>query len=200
MYDRLAPYYDLLHVALAADKPFILDLALHLKGPILELGCGSGRLLLPLARAGLAVTGVDNSAAMLAKAQEHLETEPWQVQQRIDLVQADAKNLRLPHKDSSFALILLPYNTLFHFQSDEIRQLLGNTVRYLSPEGKLFIDITNPFIIDKMSTDREPSMENIYHDSDLGKTVRQFSQSRLYAAEQRLRTTWIFEIDLGPGR
>ncbi len=198
MYDRLALYYDLLHSTLSVDKTFILDLALRAEGPVLEIGCGTGRLLLPLARAGFTVTGVDNSPAMLEKAQEQIAMEPSQVQKRIDLVEADAKELHLHNKDSSFALMLLPYNTLFHFQQVEIRQLLRHTVRYLSPEGKLFIDIKNPFIVDQMTNDREPSLENIYHDPDMGKTVRQFSQSTLYAAEQRLHTKWTFEIEFDP--
>ena len=52
MYDRLSRYYDLSHTALTDDIPFMLGLAAETGGPILELGCGSGRLLLPLAREG----------------------------------------------------------------------------------------------------------------------------------------------------
>jgi SAM-dependent methyltransferase len=155
--------------------------------------------LLPLARAGVTVTGVDNSPAMLAKAREHLAMEPRQVQQRIDLLQADAKTLHLPNKDDAFSLILLPYNTLFHFPEDEIRQLLRQITRYLSPEGKLFIDLNNPFIIDQLPDDHEPSLENVFHDPDQGKTVRQYSQSKLYAAHQRLHITWTFEIEPNTG-
>ena len=61
MYDQIAHYYDLTHADLTDDIDFILSLAQAVNGPILELGCGSGRLLLPLARAGFTVTGVDNS-------------------------------------------------------------------------------------------------------------------------------------------
>ena len=65
-YDKLAPYYDRFHEALTADVEFVLSLAQQQDGPVLEMGCGTGRLLLPLARAGFEVTGIDTSAAMLA--------------------------------------------------------------------------------------------------------------------------------------
>ena len=58
MYDQIAHYYDLTHADLTEDIDFILDLARQSNGPILELGCGSGRLLLPLARAGFMTVGV----------------------------------------------------------------------------------------------------------------------------------------------
>ncbi len=66
MYDQIARFYDLTHAELTADLPFVLQLASEAGGPILELGCGSGRLLLPLARAGHSVIGLDLSGAMLA--------------------------------------------------------------------------------------------------------------------------------------
>jgi SAM-dependent methyltransferase len=72
MYEQTAKYYDLVHAELKDDIPLVLTLAGQGKGPILELGCGTGRLLLPLARAGYEVIGLDNSPAMLAKAKARL--------------------------------------------------------------------------------------------------------------------------------
>ncbi|MEZ4518635.1 MAG: class I SAM-dependent methyltransferase [Chloroflexota bacterium] len=82
MYDRLSRYYDLSHAALVDDIPFRLDLAQKADGPVLELGCGSGRLLLPLARAGYEITGVDNSPAMLAMAERQLRMSPLMYRRR----------------------------------------------------------------------------------------------------------------------
>ena len=75
-YDAIARYYDLSHQSLVEDIPFLLRVAAETGGPALELGCGSGRLLVPLARAGYAVTGVDNSPEMLARAELRLAGEP----------------------------------------------------------------------------------------------------------------------------
>jgi SAM-dependent methyltransferase len=200
MYDSLARYYDIVHSSLNADREYVLGLARGAGGPILELGCGTGRLLLPLARAGHAVTGIDNTPAMLARARARLDQEPSNVQQRVVLIEADMKSLSLPQVDGHFSLILLPYNTLLHFQTDEIRQLLRNASRYMHYEGRLFIDVINPFLVDGTSYDPEPTLENIYFDQDTGETIRLVSQSRLTSSEQRLQTLWIFEIEIGSER
>ena len=194
MYDSLARYYDIVHSSLTDDQAYILKLAKETGGPVLELGCGTGRILVPLARAGHTVVGVDNSQAMLARASDHLAREPAVVQKRVDLVDADMKILLLTGKDRHFSLVLLPYNTLLHFRSEEIQQLLRHVSSYLHHEGRLFIDVTNPFIIDQLSDDPQPVLENIYFDQETSEMVRQLSQSRLDTKEQRLHTTWIFEV------
>jgi SAM-dependent methyltransferase len=200
MYDSLARYYDIVHSSLTADREYVLGLARGAGGPILELGCGTGRLLLPLARAGHVVTGIDNTPAMLARTRTRLDEEPSDVQQRVTLVEEDMKKLSLPHADRCFSLILLPYNTLLHFQTNEIRQLLRNASRYLHQEGQLFIDIINPFLVEGASYDPKPTLENIYFDQETGETIRQMSQSWLFSSEQRLHTSWIFEIEIGSER
>ena len=200
MYDSLARFYDLVHSGLTDDLEYVLRLAEASGGPILELGCGTGRLMLQLARAGHVVTGVDNSPAMLVKARTRLAQEAPAVQQRITLVEADVKKLSLPHENRSFSLILLPYNTLFHFRTDEIRLLLRNVSRYLDYEGGLFIDVTNPFVIDGAAYDPEPTMENVYFDQETGETIRQMSHSWLDSSEQCLHTAWIFEVEPGTDR
>ena len=55
------------------DADFFLELAREAGGPSLELGCGNGRLLIPLAHGGVAVTGLDRSGAMLAEARRALQ-------------------------------------------------------------------------------------------------------------------------------
>jgi len=197
MYDSLARYYDIVHSSLKVDLEHILQLAGKIGGPILELGCGTGRLMVPLARAGFAVTGVDNAPAMLAGARKRLDRESPDVRQRITLVRADVKRFSLPHAEGEIRLALVPYNTLHHFRADEIRQLLRASARYLHQEGRLFIDVTNPFVIEATPYAPEPSLENIYADQETGETIRQMSQSRLDAAEQCLHTTWTFDVAAG---
>ena len=72
-YDELAEYYDLIHTHVKEDIPFYLSLAQETGGPILELGCGSGRTLLPLVKAGYEVVGLDNSRPMLQRAELRLQ-------------------------------------------------------------------------------------------------------------------------------
>src|SRR5689334_13447124 len=72
-YDRFAPFYDLEFAEFDDDLRLYFAFAEHSGGPILELGCGTGRLVVPLAEAGYDVTGVDLSPAMLALATETVE-------------------------------------------------------------------------------------------------------------------------------
>ncbi len=195
MYDLFARYYDLLHSSLIRDRDFILELAARTEGHILELGCGTGRLLIPLARAGHPVTGVDNSPQMLFRADERLKSEPFLVQQRVELVAADMTTLPLANK--TYSLVLLPYNTLFHFPHQEASQLLRRAQDHSQPKGQLFIDVSNPFLIAQYEDDAEPSFEKEFEDQESGAAVSQWSQSKLDISAQCLHTTWIFKIRTG---
>jgi SAM-dependent methyltransferase len=81
--------YDSENTAFEPDGPFYLDLARQAGGPVLELGCGPGRLTIPLAREGLDITGLDVTAGMLARAQAQAGALP------IRWVEADARAFRL---------------------------------------------------------------------------------------------------------
>lgn len=197
MYKLLSRYYDIIHASLTADREFILGLAQGTGGPLLELGCGTGRLLLPLARAGFLVTGVDNSPEMLAIARTHLSQEDQDVQQRVTLVEADITKSAVPLAEKRFLLILVPYNTLLHFQSVEIRKLLQSTAKHLDRGGRLFIDVINPFLVDDLANDPGPALEYEYIDPQTGELIRQMSQSWLDTSEQCLHTRWTFEAGTG---
>src|SRR5438105_5152365 len=95
-YDRIAPFYDIEHAHFQEDVDLYLNFAELRGGPLLELACGSGRLLLPLAQAGYEVTGVDTSARMLDLARQRLEAEG--VISRCELVQQDMCALSLGKK------------------------------------------------------------------------------------------------------
>ncbi len=89
-YDLIAPFYDIEHAQFDEDVDLYLNFAeargVH-GGPLLELACGSGRLLVPLARAGYSVTGVDASGRMLELARRALEAEG--LTSRCRLIQQD---------------------------------------------------------------------------------------------------------------
>ena len=200
MYDVFARYYDLIHKSLTVDLDLIKMLVASRGGPILELGCGTGRLLLPLARAGYFVTGVDNAPAMLAQARQRLEQESREVQERVALVEADIRHLPSLDEDSRYALVLVSYNTLLHFQAKAIRQVFSGVRRYIRNDGHLYLDINSPYAIEATIYDIEPTLENSFVDPDSGETVRQLSRSWLELSEQRLHTTWTFETVAGSGQ
>ena len=98
---QLAPLYDVFEFD--ADVPLYVDLA-RAQGPnVLEVACGSGRLVLPLARAGFSVVGIDASPHMLEIARAKLDGEP-EAARRVQLVEADMRQFQL---DARFDLAIV---------------------------------------------------------------------------------------------
>ena len=135
-YDHVVPY------ATRGDVEFFVDEALAANGPVLEVGCGTGRVLIPTARAGVTITGLDVSAAMLARCTEKIAAEPEKVQQRIDLVEADMRDFEL---GKTFALATLPFRPFQHLLTIEDQVACLTTIhRHLEREGRLILDLFNP--------------------------------------------------------
>ena len=192
MYDQIAHYYDLTHADLTDDIDFILSLAQAVNGPILELGCGSGRLLLPLARAGFTVTGVDNSAAMLARARAALQKESPDVQNRVMLLHADMSQMKLG--DGRFALAIIPYNTFMHLDSAQKTAALKRVKQNLGENGRLFIDLINPFAIADTLDDQDLILENSFTDPQTGQIIQQLASNLLNEDIQCLQITWVYDV------
>src|SRR6185503_14924092 len=91
LYDQVVPYRE------RADVAFFVEAAREAGSPVLEVGCGTGRVLIPTARAGLEVVGLDLSPNMLGVCRQKLKDEPEAVQSRVQLVQADMRNFELGH-------------------------------------------------------------------------------------------------------
>lgn len=185
MYEQIARYYDLLHADLTEDIGFLLTLASRADGAILELGCGSGRVLLPLSRAGHQIVGLDNSPAMLVLAQAKLENTP------ASLIEADmtAFALELP----PFSLTLIPYNTFMHLPPDEARKMLGCVREHLTPAGQLFIDLANPFVVEQTPNDSFLTLEGQLTDPVSGELVMVLASNWLERENQELKITWLYD-------
>jgi SAM-dependent methyltransferase len=140
LYDSfIADYYDnFLGVVDRQDAQFYLAEARASGGPVLELGCGTGRILLELARAGLRVTGLDLSARMLAKCRAKLDAEPPDVRARAELVHDDMTAFNLAEQ---FRTVIIPFRPFQHLLEVE-QQLacLRAVARHLAPGGKLILD------------------------------------------------------------
>lgn len=198
MYDQIARFYDLTHASLTADLPHVLQLASATDGPILELGCGSGRLLLPLARAGHRVTGLDLSAVMLDRARAAVAREATAVQQRITLHQADMTRFALPGAPT-FGLAVIPYNTLLHLDTAQVLATLRQVRGSLGENGRLFIDLANPVDIASTPEDALLSLENVLTDPETGELIVHLASNRLDTAEQTLHITWIYDVSAPNG-
>jgi SAM-dependent methyltransferase len=192
MYAQIAPYYDLIHSRLIEDISLVLALAREAGDPILELGCGTGRLLLPLAEAGHTVTGVDNAREMLARARARLAQADPAVRARVILLEASMTDFVV--ENGRFALAIIAYNTLLHLEPVEAQRAFGCIGRHLQPDGRLFIDIANPFMLEAAPHDGLLGLEQIVDMPEISATAMQFSSSRLDQAAQRIDITWLYDV------
>ncbi len=139
-----AKYYDGAYATMRdlADAPFYLDLARECGGPVLEIGCGTGRVLLPIARAGIEIHGVDNSGPMRAILKDALEREPSEVRGRVTLHSGDMREFRLNRK---FPLVTIPFRPMQHMHTvaDQI-SALTTAAAHVADGGILAFDVFYP--------------------------------------------------------
>jgi SAM-dependent methyltransferase len=135
-------YYDHAFRAHRRDIAHYVELALRARGPVLELGAGTGRITLPLLRAGVSVTAVDRSPAMLARARERADRLTSTERGRLELVEGDLCELRLRRK---FALVLATFNLLMHmYTRRDVERALRRIHAHLTPRGRFACDVLMP--------------------------------------------------------
>ncbi|MCZ7687178.1 MAG: class I SAM-dependent methyltransferase [Sandaracinaceae bacterium] len=115
-YYRDARWYDHTNLRYRVDVEHYVRLARRAKGPVLELGVGTGRVALAIARAGVELCGVDRAPEMLARAAERLASAPRAVRQRVELREGDMRELRLGRR---FPLVIAPFNAFQHLYDDQ---------------------------------------------------------------------------------
>ena len=122
------------------DIDFYISQGLSAGSKVLELACGTGRVGIPLAKAGFDVTGVDISKDMLAVYKEKLDKEPRRIKKRIKLVNGDITNLELNEK---FDLIIFPATTICLFNDEGIVKIFNMVKKHLCEDGKFVFDIAD---------------------------------------------------------
>ena len=136
LYDWVVPYRE------RPDVLFFVDAATDAGSPVLEVGCGTGRVLIPSARAGIDVVGLDASPQMLAVCRERLRREDVAVRSRVELVQADMRAFELGRQ---FTLATLPFRPFQHLVTvEEQLSCLVSIRRHLIEGGRLILDLFNP--------------------------------------------------------
>jgi SAM-dependent methyltransferase len=136
-----ADLFDATTAAVSArDVPFYAALAADAGGPVLELACGTGRVLAPCAEAAGGGAGVDASPAMLALARDRLRAAG--LEGRVSLHQADMREVRL---DRRFPLVTVPFRSLFLLADDRDWLATLATVRaHLAPGGRFAANVFVP--------------------------------------------------------
>jgi SAM-dependent methyltransferase len=143
-YRVIAKYYDGAYAAKPdlVDLPFYLDLAEHARGPVLEIACGTGRVLIPIARKGIEICGVDNSLPMLNILRQNLARESSWVQKRVTLEEGDMRSFRL---DRTYPLVTIPFRPMQHmFRAEDQIAALKTAAAHLTEDGTLAFDVFYP--------------------------------------------------------
>jgi ubiquinone/menaquinone biosynthesis C-methylase UbiE len=139
-WDDYAAYYDWENAQTVGrrDIAFWQRMAAPVEGPVLELGCGTGRVALPLARHGSIVVGIDRSASMLARGR--MKVRRARVGSRVKLIRGDIRHLPFP--DKSFELVMAPYGILQSLLDEKLlAATLQDVRRVLTRDGTFGIEL-----------------------------------------------------------
>jgi len=173
LYDRIARIYDPWSRSVTEDVDFYVEEALASGGPVVELAVGTGRIAVPIATAGVRVIGVDTSPEMLRVAAEHASAAG--VEELVDLRLGD---LREPPVAERVPLVICPFRSLLHMETEEekLRALVAAR-ELLAPGGRFVFDVFAPSAEDIVETDglwleREPGIEELAVWDEGSRTLR----------------------------
>ena len=185
-----AEVYDYQTQGRGNDVPFWLSLAEEAEDETLEIACGTGRVLLPLARAGVRVTGLDVSKAMLEVARGKLHREPAEVAERVNLIHGDMTEFELGRQ---FGLVIIPFSAfqVLLTRADQ-RACLERCRGHVRPDRLLAIDVFNPHL--SRLTSSAPVLEGPREFMGPGgERVRWSGETEYDLASQTLRSRWRYE-------
>jgi SAM-dependent methyltransferase len=187
--DDFPRLYDLDTDDLVDDLGFYVALARRTGGPVLEVGCGTGRVLVPLAVAGFDVTGIDLDAGMLERARGRIARA--EVGERARVVEADARSFSLHER---FGLAVIALNSFLHFVSDDDQLGVLRAIRqHLKRGGLLVLDLPNPEPALLGEAGGQVVLEWTRTDPETGREVSKFRSQRVDTANQLVELTLLFD-------
>ncbi len=184
--------YHAHHSLYTEDIPFWLTLAEECSGELLELGCGSGRVLMRLAEAGRHVYGIELDAGMLRVLRRLLSPDQ---RRQVRLIQADFTRFRLERR---FGLVLLPCNTYSTLNAMQRQSLLACVRWCLQPGGRFAFSIPNPQLLQHLPRRSEAEAEEIFPHPVDGEPVQVSSEWR--RTSRQFILTWRYDHLLPDGR
>lgn len=189
----LARLYDVDVAEDPGDLDLYLALAARTGGPILELAVGSGRLAVPLALAGYAVTGVDRDPAMLDRARVAADRTGTRRAGGLTLIDGDLLGLDLPDA-GGFRLGLIALNSFLLLASrDAQRDALRTLARHLAPGGLAVVDVWQPDADDLARFDGRLILEYAGRPTDGGRVVTKLGSATHDPSTQTVTLTTIYD-------
>jgi SAM-dependent methyltransferase len=192
LYDLLAPAFS---PTIAGDVEFYVGLAHSAGGPVLDLGCGTGRILIPIAEEGVRVVGLDYSPDMLDVARRKLARCSVETRERVELVQGDMRTFSLGR---SFPLIICPFRAFQHLLTSEDQRKALRCIRdHLDEGGRLAFNIFDPSL-EFIAAHQGPlgsALKKIaeFTHPDNGRRVVVWDSCRYDLAQQLFDAYWIYE-------
>jgi SAM-dependent methyltransferase len=164
LYDAVPLY------AARPDVPFYVDEAAQSGGDVLELGCGTGRVLLPIARTGRTIAGLDASHTMIERCRAKVDDEPGTVRARVTLHEGDVRDFDLGRR---FQLVIAPFRVMQHLVAvDDQLRFLDAVARHLAPDGRFVFDVFNPSFATMVSRDGQEHEDTPETPLADGRTIR----------------------------
>ncbi|MCA9832549.1 MAG: class I SAM-dependent methyltransferase [Thermomicrobiales bacterium] len=191
VYAEIVELYDLEHADFAEDVELLLELADLGDGPILELGCGTGRVLLPLAEAGHSVVGIDSSEPMLSVARQRIIDSHEQISAHV--IQGDMTELARVEGGpcgpcGPYGLVIASLNSLMHLTTPEAQRMaIQGSWELLASGGRLVIDTLNPSLSQLNHLLNTTHLEGSWVRAD-GSTVDKWGHRRPGNAPQTMDT------------
>jgi 2-polyprenyl-3-methyl-5-hydroxy-6-metoxy-1,4-benzoquinol methylase len=153
-------YYDLEFEGWSHDIPFYTSLVEARPGAVLDLGCGTGRITIPLAKLNVPVVGLDLMPSMLEQAKRN----GMQAGVQVEWIQGDMTSYNL---GKQFEWVFLPFNSMQHLHKwEDLRATLSNIKRHLHSDGAFAFDVVNPFFPDLTSDFSLPKKVKEFDDPD----------------------------------
>lgn len=183
-YNEFADFYDEISTGLKGELEFYLKEAKKSEGRVLEVACGTGRVMLPLQKAGVDIEGFDISVKMLSVLRRKanamgLEPKVWK---------ADMRNFRSRNK---YGLIIIPYRAFCHIEkSEEQIATLRNMRRHLAKGGRLILNFFYPNFNYMAKMNGKPAARRAALIG--GKKCVFYEIPRYSPIDQLVRVDWIF--------